>query len=43
VRRLRCAGEIVVQVLPGHETFHDEFVCDRELTQQDGCWTVRTL
>lgn len=43
VRRLRRSGEIVVQVLPGHEQGLDEFVCDRELALQDGAWTVRTL
>ena len=43
VRRLRQAGEIVVQMLPGHEQNQDEFVCDRELVLQDGAWTVRTL
>jgi ATP phosphoribosyltransferase regulatory subunit len=43
VRRLRRAGEIVVQILPGHESHRDEFVYDRELVQQDGAWTVRTL
>ncbi len=43
VRDLRKSGEIVVQVLPGHEQDQDEFVCDRELALQDGAWTVRTL
>ncbi|AUL47788.1 ATP phosphoribosyltransferase regulatory subunit [Bordetella trematum] len=43
VRALRQAGEIVVQVLPGHEHNLDEFVCDRELALQGGAWTVRTL
>lgn len=43
VRRLRRSGEIVVQVLPGHEQDQDEFVCDRELALQDGVWTVKTL
>ncbi|WP_144638600.1 ATP phosphoribosyltransferase regulatory subunit [Bordetella genomosp. 13] len=43
VRTLRRAGEIVVQVLPGHEHGQDEFVCDRELALQDGVWTVRAL
>ncbi|GAB1578568.1 ATP phosphoribosyltransferase regulatory subunit [Bordetella petrii] len=43
VRRLRRSGEIVVQVLPGHEQSLDEFICDRELALQDGAWTVRTL
>lgn len=43
VRQLRRSGEIVVQVLPGHEQSQDEFICDRELTLQDGAWVVRTL
>ena len=43
VRRLRRAGEIVVQMLPGHQNDKDEFVFDRELALQEGVWTVRTL
>ncbi|HTK00717.1 MAG TPA: ATP phosphoribosyltransferase regulatory subunit [Bordetella sp.] len=43
VRGLRQAGEIVVQVLPGHEHDQDEFICDRELTLQGGAWQVRNL
>jgi ATP phosphoribosyltransferase regulatory subunit len=43
VRRLRLSGEIVVQILPGHEHDQDEFICDRELALHDGAWTVRTL
>lgn len=43
VRCLRRSGEIVVQILPGHEHDQDEFVCDRELALIDGAWTVRTL
>jgi ATP phosphoribosyltransferase regulatory subunit len=43
VRRLRRTGEIVVQILPGHEHDQDEFVCDRELALVNGAWTVRTL
>jgi len=43
VRGLRRAGEIVVQVLPGHEHDQDEFICDRELALQDGAWTVKAL
>jgi ATP phosphoribosyltransferase regulatory subunit len=31
IARLRTAGEIVVQVLPGHEHDPQEFLCDREL------------
>ncbi|HYG42712.1 MAG TPA: ATP phosphoribosyltransferase regulatory subunit [Bordetella sp.] len=43
VRQLRRSGEIVVQVLPGHEQSQDEFICDRELALHDGAWAVRTL
>ena len=43
VRRLRAAGEIVVQVLPGHEHEQQEFECDRELARTEGGWTVRPL
>jgi ATP phosphoribosyltransferase regulatory subunit len=43
VRGLRQTGEIVVQVLPGHEHDQDEFICDRELTLQGGAWQVRNL
>ena len=44
VARLRAAGEIVVQVLPGHEHEQQEFACDRELVEQGaGRWTVRPL
>jgi ATP phosphoribosyltransferase regulatory subunit len=32
IARLRRSGEIVVQVLPGHEHDPQEFLCDRELT-----------
>ncbi|MBO9352503.1 ATP phosphoribosyltransferase regulatory subunit [Bordetella petrii] len=43
VRQLRRSGEIVVQVLPGHEQSQDEFICDRELALRDGAWTLQTL
>lgn len=44
VSRLRAAGQIVVQVLPGHEHEQQEFACDRELVEQGaGRWTVRPL
>lgn len=43
VRALRGAGEIVVQVLPGHEHEEQEFHCDRELTKQDSRWIIRPL
>jgi ATP phosphoribosyltransferase regulatory subunit len=40
VAKLRVAGEIVVQVLPGHQLDQQEFVFDRELKQTNGAWTV---
>jgi ATP phosphoribosyltransferase regulatory subunit len=43
VRTLRAAGEIVVQVLPGHEHEQQEFECDRELARQAAGWAVRPL
>jgi ATP phosphoribosyltransferase regulatory subunit len=43
IRALRDAGDIVVQVLPGHEDEQQEFECDRELVQIDGAWSVRPL
>jgi ATP phosphoribosyltransferase regulatory subunit len=42
VAKLRVAGEIVVQVLPGHQWDQQEFVFDRELKQVNGVWTVAT-
>ncbi|MGD9943518.1 MAG: ATP phosphoribosyltransferase regulatory subunit [Burkholderiaceae bacterium] len=43
VAALRAAGEIVIQVLPGHEQEQQEFACDRELVQSAGRWIVRPL
>ena len=43
VAALRAAGEIVIQVLPGHEQEQQEFACDRELVMQAGRWIVRRL
>lgn len=43
VGALRDRGEIVIQVLPGHEDEQQEFECDRELVQSDGAWMVRPL
>lgn len=40
VAKLRVSGEIVVQVLPGHEQEQQEFVFDRELIQTDGKWVI---
>lgn len=42
INRLRGQGEIVVQVLPGHEEEHQEFECDRELVQTAQGWTTRS-
>jgi ATP phosphoribosyltransferase regulatory subunit len=43
VRSLREAGEIVLSMLPGHETEAQEFDCDRELVAIDGRWVLRAL
>jgi len=43
LRKLRQAGEIVVQSLPGETHDLDEFTVDRELVQVDGTWQVRDL
>ncbi|HMA09104.1 MAG TPA: ATP phosphoribosyltransferase regulatory subunit [Ramlibacter sp.] len=40
---LRGRGEIVVCVLPGHESEVDEFQCDRELVPAGGRWVVKAL
>ena len=41
IAHLRGRGEVVVGVLPGHESEVAEFECDRELVLQDGHWTVQ--
>ena len=43
IAALRKAGETVVCVLPGHGSEIDEFHCDRELVEQAGQWSVRTI
>lgn len=43
IRTLRHQGEIVVQILPGHEQDQEEFVCDRQLVQRGGQWLVEKL
>jgi ATP phosphoribosyltransferase regulatory subunit len=43
VRALRAAGQIVVQILPGHEHDQQEFFCDRELALRNGTWQVEPL
>ncbi|HBI82422.1 MAG TPA: ATP phosphoribosyltransferase regulatory subunit, partial [Alcaligenaceae bacterium] len=40
---LRQAGEIVVQVFPGEQATHDEFVFDRELVESHGQWVVQVV
>lgn len=41
--RLRTDGEVVVQVLPGHEHEQQEFSFDRELVRTEGGWAVRPI
>jgi ATP phosphoribosyltransferase regulatory subunit len=43
IAALRCSGETVLQVFPGHEDEVQEFRCDRELTRVDSRWQVVAL
>jgi ATP phosphoribosyltransferase regulatory subunit len=43
IARLREAGEVVVCVLPGHESEIQEFECNRELAQVAGQWVVKSI
>ena len=43
IASLRSRGEIVVCVLPGHESEVDEFRCDRELAPSGGQWVVKAI
>ena len=43
IASLRAQGEIVVCVLPGHESEVDEFHCDRDLIQIAGQWVVKSV
>ena len=43
IARLRQQGEIVMRVLPGHESEVDEFHCDRELMEVAGQWVVQAI
>lgn len=43
IASLRERGEIVVCVLPGHESEVDEFHCDRELLSSAGQWVVKAI
>jgi ATP phosphoribosyltransferase regulatory subunit len=43
IATLRSQGEVVVCVLPGHESEVDEFHCDRELLEVAGQWVVQAI
>jgi ATP phosphoribosyltransferase regulatory subunit len=43
IASLRSHGEVVVCVLPGHESEVDEFHCDRELVEAAGQWLVQAI
>lgn len=40
---LRQGGEVVIQVLPGHENEQDEFDCNRAVVFENGNWTLKKL
>ncbi len=40
---LRDAGEVVIQILPGHESEQQEFDCDREIVSEDGKFIIKKL
>ncbi|HOE40904.1 MAG TPA: ATP phosphoribosyltransferase regulatory subunit [Rhodoferax sp.] len=43
IAALRNRGEIVMRVLPGHESEVDEFHCDRKLIEVAGQWVVQAI
>ncbi|MDR2093344.1 MAG: ATP phosphoribosyltransferase regulatory subunit [Azoarcus sp.] len=43
IARLRGAGEIVVDTLPGHDGTWQAAGCDRQLVKREGRWTVAAL
>jgi ATP phosphoribosyltransferase regulatory subunit len=43
ILKLRGAGEIVIQTLPGHDNDQDEFECDRALVLENGNWQLKNL
>jgi ATP phosphoribosyltransferase regulatory subunit HisZ len=43
MERLRRAGEVVIQDLPGHEKEPDEGRSRRELIKQRGKWQVKKI
>ena len=43
IEKLRQAGEIVIQELPGHEVTRGELGCERRLVQRGGTWVIEAL
>jgi ATP phosphoribosyltransferase regulatory subunit len=43
IAKLRKAGEVVIQSLPGHDNEQDEFECDRVLVLEDSNWILKNL
>ena len=43
IAELRSAGEVVIQVLPGHENDQDEFDCDRTVVFENGNWVLKKI
>lgn len=42
ISQLRAAGEVVIQILPGHDSELDEFECNRALVFEDGIWKLKS-
>lgn len=43
IAELRDAGQVVIQILPGHESEQQEFDCDREIVAEDGKFIIKNL
>jgi len=43
IAQLRKTGEVVIQIMPGHENDQDEFDCDRAVVFENGNWTLKKL
>ena len=43
IQNLRQAGEIVIQILPGHESDQQEFDCDRVIVSEQGKFIIKTM
>jgi ATP phosphoribosyltransferase regulatory subunit len=43
IQKLRHAGEIVIQTLPGHESDQQEFDCDRVIVSEQGKFIIKTM